>query len=79
MNQRIQEIAEQAKKHALDTMIKIADKQEALKIYSESYDRKFAELIIDECCSELLDMDKKANGNHNYYKYAAIEIKRSFE
>jgi hypothetical protein len=43
------------------------------------YDQEFAELIIDECCLKLLDMDQKANGNHNYYKHAAIEIKRSFK
>jgi hypothetical protein len=40
---------------------------------------KFAELVIDECCLKLLDMDQKVNGNHNYYKHAAIEIKRSFK
>lgn len=40
---------------------------------------KFAELIIDECCVKLLDMDGKANGNHNYYKHAAIELKRHFK
>ena len=49
MNERIQELAEQAKKYALDTMIKIADKEQALKVYSESYDKKFAELIVREC------------------------------
>jgi hypothetical protein len=43
------------------------------------YDQEFAELIIDECCLKLLDMDQKVNGNHNYYKHAAIEIKRSFK
>jgi hypothetical protein len=37
---------------------------------------KFAELIVDECCAKLLDMDSKANGNHNYYKHAALEIKQ---
>lgn len=41
--------------------------------------QKFAELIIDECCVKLLDMDGKANGNHNYYKHAAIELKRHFK
>jgi len=49
MNERIKELAEQAKKHALDAMIKIADREQALKVYSESYDTKFAELIVQEC------------------------------
>ena len=49
MNERIRQLAEQATKHALDAMIKITDKEQALKVYSESYDTKFAELIIEEC------------------------------
>ena len=49
MNERIRQLAEQSKKYALDTMIKIVDKEEALKVYSESYDTKFAELIIADC------------------------------
>jgi hypothetical protein len=49
MNQRIRELAEQAKKYALDAMIKITDKEQALKVYSASYDTKFAELIVREC------------------------------
>ena len=51
MNERIRELAEQAKKYALDAMIKITDKEQALKVYSESYDTKFAELIIQECAA----------------------------
>ena len=49
MNERIKQLAEQAKKYALDAMIKITDKEQALKAYSESYDTKFAELIVQEC------------------------------
>jgi len=58
MNERIRELAEQAKKHSLDAMIKITDREQALKVYSESYDKKFAELIVKECashCDLLLD------------------------
>jgi len=51
MNERIQQLAEQAKKYALDTMIKITDREQALKVYSESYDTKFAELIVQECAN----------------------------
>ncbi len=49
MNERIRQLAEQAKKYALDAMIKITDKEQALKVYSESYDTEFAELIVKEC------------------------------
>ena len=49
MNERIKELALQAKQSALDAMIKITDKEEALKVYSETYDTKFAELIVREC------------------------------
>ena len=49
MNERIKLLAEQAKKYALDAMIKITDKEQALKLYSASYDTKFAELIVREC------------------------------
>ena len=55
MNERIKELAEQAKKHALDAMIKITDKEQALKVYSETYDTKFAELIVRECSNFLKD------------------------
>ena len=49
MNERIRQLAEQAKKYALDAMIKITDKEQALKVYSETYDTQFAELIVQEC------------------------------
>ena len=55
MNERIKELAEQAKKYALDAMIKITDKEQALKVYSETYDTKFAKLIIEECAGFLRD------------------------
>jgi hypothetical protein len=53
MNERIKELAEQAKKYALDAMIKITDKEQALKVYSETYDTKFAELIVGECLAQI--------------------------
>jgi vacuolar-type H+-ATPase subunit H len=49
MNERIRQLAEQAKQSALDAMIKITDREQALKVYSESYDTEFAELIVQEC------------------------------
>lgn len=49
MNDKIKQLAEQAKKYALDAMIKITDKEQALKVYSETYDTQFAQLIVKEC------------------------------
>ena len=49
MNELIKELAEQAKQYALDAMIKIADKGQALMVYSETYDTKLVELIVKEC------------------------------
>ena len=57
MNERIRELAEQAKKYALDAMIKITDKEQALKVYSETYDTKFAELIVWECIEKITTYD----------------------
>lgn len=56
MNTQILDLAEQAKQSALDAMIKIADKEQALKVYSESYDTKFAELIVKECLDIALEV-----------------------
>ncbi len=39
---------------------------------------KFAELIVRECCSKLLDMNEKTKGDHNYYKHASLKIKEHF-
>lgn len=55
MNERIEKLGEQAKKYALDAMIKIADKEQALKVYSEAYDTKFAELIVKECAGWIIN------------------------
>jgi hypothetical protein len=57
MNERIRQLAEQAKKYALDAMIKITDKEQALKVYSETYDTKFAELIVRECARVAFESD----------------------
>jgi hypothetical protein len=74
MSQRIKELEQQAEKFVMSIPASLD-----INEYTSVFNEKFAELIIDECCSKLLDLDQKANGYHNYYKYAAIEIKRSFE
>ena len=58
MNERIKELAEQAKKYALDAMIKITDKEQALKVYSETYDTKFAMSIVQECLGQVEEQYK---------------------
>ncbi len=55
MNERIRQLADEAKKHALDAMIKITNKEQALKVYSESYDTEFAELIVKECSKVIVN------------------------
>jgi hypothetical protein len=76
MNERIRELAEQAKKHALDAMIKITDKEQALKVYSETYDTKFAELIVKECAE--LTLDYKSDDYYNGWLDYRDEIKEHF-
>ena len=71
MNERIRELAEQAKKYALDAMIKITDKEQALKVYSETYDTKFAELIVKDTAEYLTDM---ANNLYNDDRGAAVAL-----
>ena len=75
MNEQIKELAEQAKKYALDAMIKITDKEQALKVYSESYDTKFAELIVKECVT--VGQDAFLHGS-TVPVFPTIQIKRHF-
>jgi hypothetical protein len=78
MNERIKLLAEQAKKYALDAMIKITDKEQALKVYSETYDTQFAELIVRECAKVCDDLDiddwgDKSFDDGTYYCSRAIK------
>ena len=69
---RLKELALQAKQSALDAMIKITDKEEALKVYSETYDTKFAELLVLECVTAVMDGTKE--GDHY-----AMRIEKHFD
>ena len=70
----------------MNKLIREFERQSGIELYGLGRDyekwkhalEKFADCIVDEYCSKLLDMDEKTNGNHNYYKHAAIEIKRHF-
>ena len=70
MNERIKQLAELSK--TPKTMMVDGVLQSVVTIDAE----RFAELIVDECCLKLLDMDEKTKGRHNYYKHAALELKR---
>ena len=81
MNEKIKQLAEQAKKHALDAMIKITDREQALKVYSESYDTKFAELIVKECAKVCDDLDIDDWGDKSFDDgtyYCSRAIKKHF-
>ena len=83
MNERIKLLAEQAKKYALDAMIKITDKEQALKVYSETYDTQFAELIVKECAAIINDIPSSPQGSWSdgYYegcRDSAKQIKQHF-
>jgi hypothetical protein len=80
MNERIRQLAEQAKKYSLDAMIKITDKEQALKVYSETYDTKFALLLMREIAmvqithQASMDLEnKKMDDPAKELNYAVIE------
>lgn len=77
MNERIKEIAKKATDYAAE---QYGPQRQGEKVWSPyTYDEKFAELFLDEICFELLMMDAKTQGQHNYYMHAAIELKRKFK
>ena len=63
VNDRIKVLWKQAESHTTTT--------------GELRDR-FAELIVQECVAKLFAMDDAVNGNHNYYRHAAVQIKEHF-
>jgi hypothetical protein len=77
MNPRIRELAEQAKKYALDAMIKITDREQALKVYSETYNTKFAELIVKECIEQIQLSTARDPQYTPQYKQSVGHIHRS--
>jgi hypothetical protein len=70
MNERIRDLAEQAGFYV--ALFDVENKDNAMI-------EKFAELIIDECCLKLIDMQYNARGMHNYYGHAALQIKQHFK
>ena len=66
MNDRIRVLAKQAGLIEYSTDSKLQNAE------------KFAELIVRECAAILIMMDDAVNGNHNYYRHAAVQIKEHF-
>lgn len=62
----------------MNDLIKQLAEKARIQMCSDARLQEFAELIVDECCNKLLDMDSWVNGNHNYYKHAALEVKKHF-
>lgn len=67
MNQKILMINEQAIKYAQERMndIAVVNKSGIMYNYNDLYTEKFAQLIVEECCSQVREID-------------AMEIKKHF-
>jgi hypothetical protein len=73
MNERIQQLAEQARefattRHPVSNIV--------LSVNSEKFEEKFAELIVRECCE--LTLDYKGDDYYNGWLDYRDEIKRHF-
>ena len=71
MNEKIRDYVRQSRLDVYGLGAKRVPWEDALE--------RFADRIVDECCLKLLELDEKTQGNHNYYKHAALEVKRHFE
>jgi hypothetical protein len=52
MNERIKELAEQARNYALDEKRiyeRVHNTEQCMEVYREGYNEKFAELLVKEC------------------------------
>jgi hypothetical protein len=71
MNERIKDIAIKAKL--------ISPEYNGFDPYTLSLaEKRYTELLINECCLKLLEMHDKASSIHNYYFHSATEIKKHF-
>ena len=82
MNERIKQLADEAKQHCFDQSQKRVDPKNYMS-YSDMYDKKFAELIVRECigcCEQVISdpvpksVDTWLNGGSQCIK----EIKERF-
>jgi len=57
MNERIKELIEQAEEYAFDELNKLQGPVEmsiSRRVFEQSFREKFAELLIQECCEQLI-------------------------
>ena len=73
MNERIKELAEQAKMFATPMKFHLGGQD-----YARVRDEKFAELIIKECKYVILDMMNKKQGDFNTLDLSLTEINEHF-
>ena len=82
MNERIRELAEQARKYAFEKVENSLDPTEwSTKYYNEMFDKKFAELIVRECADICMEMAAKCaglEGDGALAKDCAYWIKKDF-
>ena len=62
----------------VDKLYKLAMVQDGVETEQDLI-HAFAQLIVDECATKLYNMDDNVQGNHNYYKHAALEVLRHFK
>ena len=74
MNKRIKELIQIADLSAAGLMASGAS-EEAIQNRSKVI---LAGLIVRECADVLMEMHTKANGNHNYYHHASVQLKEHF-
>jgi hypothetical protein len=73
MNERIKELAVQARNHALDEKRiyeRMHNTEQCMEEYREVYNKRFAELIVEECCNRL----SKETILHDGYGYNQHEL-----
>lgn len=70
MNEKIRELADQAKQYCFEQSQKRLDPEEYMP-YSDMYDKKFAELIVAECV-EIMNQTEQVPVGFTQIKSAAI-------
>jgi len=74
MNQAILAQARRFYHHVVNGgQLKREDVSYMVSALEQAYDN-----ILQECCDKLMEMHENANGDHNYYHHASVELKRHF-
>ena len=75
MNERIQELAEQARQYAIE---KIKNSQDPAEWSTAVFEQKFAELIVRECVQVCNDVDAEYEGEDVLATWCARAIEEHF-